>query len=75
MDKPILDREIVSTLKQQAEKLYNRRLSVLARKLRWDRVKLWRLLTGEQTMRLCEFLALCEALKIVPSSLLKIVGA
>lgn len=74
-DKTILDAQIINTLKEQAEKLYSRRLSVLARKLKWDRVKLWRLLTGEQAMRLGEFLKLCEALKLVPHQLLKIVGA
>lgn len=74
-DKSILDTQIIKTLKDQAEKLYNRRLSVLARKLKWDRAKLWRLLTGEQTMRLGEFLMLCDALKLVPHQLLKIVGA
>lgn len=71
----IIDKTIIRTLKHQADTLYSGRLSVLARKLKWDRVKLWRLLTGEQMMKLGEFLILCNALRIVPSDLLKIVGA
>ncbi len=75
INKTITAKQIVDRLKAEAEKLYNRRLGVLARKLRWDRAKLWRLLTGEQAMRLCEFFALCEALKLIPSELVKIQGA
>lgn len=71
----ITDKKIVDNLKSAAEKKYSRRFSVLARKLKWDRSKLWRLLTGEQAMRLGEFLLLCNALGLVPSSLLQIVGA
>lgn len=67
--------QIIERIKAEAEKKYNRRLSVLARRLRWDRAKLWRVLTGEQALKLNEFLSLCEALKIEPYQLLKIVGA
>lgn len=67
--------QIIERIKAEAEKKYNRRLSVLARRLRWDRAKLWRVLTGEQAIKLNEFLSLCEALKIEPYQLLKIVGA
>ena len=54
----ITDKTIIDNLKTVVESKYRRRLSVLARKLKWDRAKLWRLLTGEQTMRLGEFLLL-----------------
>ena len=71
----ITDEHIITNLRTVAESKYRRRFSVLARKLKWDRSKLWRLLTGEQAMRLGEFLLLCNALGLVPSSLLQIVGA
>lgn len=74
-DITITDKTIIDNLKTVVEKKYRRRLSVLARKLKWDRARLWRLLTGEQAMRLGEFLMLCNALGLVPSHLLKIVGA
>jgi hypothetical protein len=71
----ITDEQIITNLRNVAESKYRRRFSVLARKLKWDRSKLWRLLTGEQAMRLGEFLLLCNALGLLPSSLLQIVGA
>ena len=74
-DIKITDKHIIDNLKNVAESKYRRRFSVLARKLKWDRSKLWRLLTGEQAMRLGEFLLICNALGLVPSSLLQIVGA
>ena len=74
-DIKITDKHIIDSLKNVAESKYRRRFSVLARKLKWDKSKLWRLLTGEQAMRLGEFLLLCNALGLVPSSLLQIVGA
>ena len=74
-DIQITDKTIIDSLKTVAESKYRRRFAVLARKLKWDRSKLWRLLTGEQAMRLGEFLLICNALGLVPSSLLRIVGA
>ena len=74
-DIQITDKHIIDNLKTVAESKFRRRLGVLARKLKWDKSKLWRLLTGEQAMRLGEFLLLCNALGLVPSSLLQIVGA
>lgn len=74
-DLEITDKNIITNLREVAESKYRRRLAVLARKLKWDRAKLWRLLTGEQAMRLGEFLMICNALGLVPSHLLKIVGA
>ena len=71
----VTDKHIIDNLKNVAESKYRRRFAVLARKLKWDRAKLWRLLTGEQAMRLCEFLLLCQALGLVPSTMLQIVGA
>lgn len=74
-DIQITDQQIITSLRTVAESKYRRRFAVLARKLKWDRAKLWRLLTGEQAMRLCEFLLLCQALGLVPSTMLQIVGA
>ena len=74
-DIQITDKHIIDNLKTVAESKYSRRFAVLARKLKWNRAKLWRLLTGEQAMRLGEFLLLCNVLGLVPSSLLQIVGA
>ena len=69
MTKTITAQHIVQRIKAEAEKKYPRRLSVLARRLRWNRAKLWRVLTGEQVLKLNEFLSLCEALKLPPSEL------
>lgn len=74
-DITITDEHIITNLRTVAESKYRHRFAVLARKLKWNRTKLWRLLTGEQAMRLGEFLLLCNALGLLPSSLLQIVGA
>lgn len=70
IDKPVIDH-----IRQAAESKYRRRFRVLARRLGWSLPKLSKLLTGEQPMRLVEFLSLCSVLGLVASHLLALAGA
>ncbi len=71
----ITDQTIIQKIRETAETRYRRRFRVLARRLGWSLPKLSKLLTGEQPMRLVEFLSLCSVLGLVASHLLALAGA
>lgn len=69
------DAAVIAKLKEEAERKYPRKLGVLARRLRWDKSKLSRILTGEQAAKLPELMTLCTLLGVPLSQLLRAVGA
>lgn len=66
---------ILKVIRETAEQKYRRRFRVLARRLGWQLSKLSRVLTGDQPLRLVEFMALCQALGLTASLLLQAAGA
>lgn len=66
---------ILKVIRETAEQKYRRRWRVLARRLGWPLSKLSKLLTGDQPLRLVEFMALCQALGLTASHLLQAAGA
>lgn len=66
---------ILKVIRETAEQKYRRRWRVLARRLGWPLSKLSKLLTGDQPLRLVEFMALCQALGLTASHLLHMAGA
>lgn len=66
---------ILKVIRETAEQRYRRRWRVLARRLGWSLSKLSKLLTGEQPLRLGEFLSLCGVLGLTASHLLAGAGA
>lgn len=66
---------ILKVIRETAEQKYRRRWRVLARRLGWPLSKLSKLLTGDQPLRLVEFMALCQALGLTASLLLQAAGA
>lgn len=61
---------MTSVVKLMSEARYKRGISVaeLARRIGIDRKRLWYVLNGQREMRIDEFLKLCVALGIDPSS-------
>lgn len=66
---------ILKVIRETAEQKYRRRWRVLARRLGWSAAKLSKLLTGDQPLRLVEFMALCQVLGLTASHLLQVAGA
>lgn len=66
---------ILKVIRETAEQKYRRRWRVLARRLGWPLSKLSRLLSGDQSLRLVDFMALCQVLGLTASHLLQVAGA
>lgn len=69
------EEEVMRQVRQVVETKYPRRLSVLARKVGWDKYKLRRLLYEGQPVRFGELVSLCMVLGLPLSQLLQGVGA
>lgn len=69
------EEEVMKQVRQVVEVKYKRRLPVLARKLEWDKGKLWRVLYEGQSVRFGELITLCMALGLPLSQLLQQAGA
>lgn len=69
------EQEIISEIKKEAERRYPRKMSVLAKRMKWSRAKLSKILNGEQAARLQELIMLCSVLAVPLSSIIKTTGA
>lgn len=67
--------EVMKRVRQVVAEKYPRKLPVLARKLGWDKGKLWRMLYEGKSVRFGELVTLCMVLGLPLSTLLHQVGA
>ena len=68
------DQIIMQRIRAQAEARYPRKLEVLARRVKWSRPKLSKVLLSQQPATLVELLTLCAAVGMPLSQALHAVG-
>ena len=66
---------VMLKLREEAARKYPRKMGALARRLKWSRPKLSKILTGDQAAKLDELMALCALLGVQLSQLLSASGA
>lgn len=68
------DQIIMQRIREQAEVRYPRKLEVLARRVKWSRPKLSKVLLSQQAATLAELLTLCAAVGLPLSQVMHAAG-